>query len=572
MAAHTVAIAKASLAAGFMRPDPRSISREQISHFHSLLDSTLARCSPANIQRCRRWLSENVASSAGRVTAIGKYLVALSSSYNQSGSSREEASRPSGRRRQLHILYILSDLLHSSKYHSSSSTAFVTFTANVQPHLFGLFAQVGVYERSIYHRQHTRVSELIAEWERHQYFHTQFFEKLRGAVDSASTSSQATDVLEDNALALDNNAKSKRDAPYVMPATHGDPMAPFHELPAATMMPHIVPNSATPINSGNIRALQFMGGPAEVALTEAVKSFLKEADKLYGASLEDDEGISMELDDIGQSVYRDKTTGDVVGGDSYYGWSKTFCEQMKRKMKELINQSPSPGRSSSREGGGSPQKRRRSTSSRSLSRSRSRSPPPRFGGRANRSPYSRSRSRSRSRTPPRFRRGRDRSRSYSPARRNSPPRASQQPPRGLHPPPPPPPPVGQDALPPSIPFGSPFPNVVPIGPGGLPIPPPRPPNYHGPWPPPPPPPPMGSSGSPQAYPPFAAPPPPPPPMSAQGFQGPSPPRMQGWAPPPPPPPPQQSYQESVGYGESSGPQYGDPRRNNRGRGRGGGWR
>jgi hypothetical protein len=50
MAAHTLAIAKASLAAGFLRPDPISISRDDISKFHEFLDASLTRCSPANIQ------------------------------------------------------------------------------------------------------------------------------------------------------------------------------------------------------------------------------------------------------------------------------------------------------------------------------------------------------------------------------------------------------------------------------------------------------------------------------------------------------------------------------------------
>ena len=50
MASHTLAIAKASLAAGMIRPDPISISRNEIAHFHDLLEAALEQCSSSTIQ------------------------------------------------------------------------------------------------------------------------------------------------------------------------------------------------------------------------------------------------------------------------------------------------------------------------------------------------------------------------------------------------------------------------------------------------------------------------------------------------------------------------------------------
>lgn len=48
--AHQVAIAKASLAAGLLRPDPTSVARDEITALHTSLDRALAHCSRANIQ------------------------------------------------------------------------------------------------------------------------------------------------------------------------------------------------------------------------------------------------------------------------------------------------------------------------------------------------------------------------------------------------------------------------------------------------------------------------------------------------------------------------------------------
>lgn len=50
MASHQVAIAKASLAAGLLRPDPTSVARDEITALHTSLDRALAHCSRANIQ------------------------------------------------------------------------------------------------------------------------------------------------------------------------------------------------------------------------------------------------------------------------------------------------------------------------------------------------------------------------------------------------------------------------------------------------------------------------------------------------------------------------------------------
>jgi hypothetical protein len=50
MASHQLAIAKASFSAGLLRPDPTSLSREDIARFHSLLSSALIQCTPINVQ------------------------------------------------------------------------------------------------------------------------------------------------------------------------------------------------------------------------------------------------------------------------------------------------------------------------------------------------------------------------------------------------------------------------------------------------------------------------------------------------------------------------------------------
>ena len=265
-----------------------------------------------------------------------------------------------------------------------------------------------------------------------------------------------------------------------MPLTHGDPSLPFYELPAGNLMPHIIPNKAIPMRADSIRPLQFAAGPADKSLANAVRDFLKDIesiDKEY--DLLDTTTITPEFDEMGQISYRNEA-GDVLG-DTYYGWSRAFCEKMKARCRtgtngnaKSVSQSSSMSRSQSR----SPRKRRRCSDSNSQ---RSRSD----------TSYSRSGSRSR---PTRIRKGsasRSRPNSPPPARRpqfvpqaNTAPQLSStspshyQPSTGLM--------AGPSHFPPPMP--QPF-QPPPFGAAGMLVRPPRPPNWTGPWPPPPPPPP-----------------------------------------------------------------------------------
>ncbi|KAI4156370.1 MAG: hypothetical protein LQ340_000306, partial [Diploschistes diacapsis] len=175
----------------------------------------------------------------------------------------------------------------------------------------------------VYVRQHKRIDNVLEEWQSQRYFDQSVIEELRDAAREAGSTGKArvrdSGERKEGAVAID---KSIKDLPFLMPATHGDLSAPYYELPAANMMPHIIPNTSIPINAQQMRPLQFVPGPADPKLIGAVESFLKEADGIYSLQEPDDEGISMEMDEIGQLIMRDKITGEIIGGGSYYGWSK----------------------------------------------------------------------------------------------------------------------------------------------------------------------------------------------------------------------------------------------------------
>ncbi|KAJ5831995.1 hypothetical protein N7474_000306 [Penicillium riverlandense] len=457
MAAHQIAIAKAAFSAGLLRPDPTSVPRDDIAAFHASLDRVLSQCTPANIQTCKAWLLHYVASSSSRVGGLAKYLVALAGSF-------AEATKPSAKRRRLHILYLLNDLLHHSKYHLDTMATFSTVSGTLQPYLVDLVGHAAAYDRKKHPRHHRRLDDLLDIWSEHGYFSSDYVQKLRVVVQNSASSEAPPSYSEDRAGDTIPKPPGK-DAPFVMPSTHGDPSTPYYDLPAGNLIPHIIPNSAIPLRPESIKPLQFLAGPADATLIHALKDFLEDVDRIYGTDDLAKEDGEEDIDELGQAVLRDEITGDIIDGETYYGWSRTFCQQMKKTHDD------SRSRSGSLSGTRNNHKRRRysdsSVSNRSDSRSRSRS----------RRDQTRRRYDSRSRS---------RESSYSPREpsppRFPPPHQPSHPTIHGHPPPPPP--------------HSGFP--------------PPPPNFHGTWPPPPPPhmpgmpypPGMNMNMNPGVYPPF----------------------------------------------------------------------
>ena len=437
---------------------------------------------------------------------MGKYLSLLSKHVEHDIGPDTDHSVPTSRspagRKRLHILYLLNDLLHQTKYHADGTATFSSLSGTLQPFLVDLFHISASEDMS---KLGKRAQKLLKLWEEEGYYDNVFINKLRNAAALTSTAETVQDVAEQIRSSVP--ASPSKELPFIMPATHGDPSMPYYDLPAGNIMPHIIPNSAAPIRPDNVRALQFVAGPAERSLVDAMRVFLADVAKSEGSTHHQiEDGVLEDIDDLGQISYRDETD-EILPGDSYYGWSRAFCEKMKdRRGGKSGRASRARSYSTSRSPSRSPHKRRRysgSASSRSKSRLRSDSP--------SRASMSRSRNGYRRHSPApqgisdKVRRSR--SSSYSPRilatradeRDVSASRQSSQ----L---------TGQgefsqrsahlqsgshqsgyvmESLPREGPFhlppnSNPFP-PPPLGSYDLPVPPPPPPNYFGPWPPPPPP-------------------------------------------------------------------------------------
>ncbi|RMZ83985.1 hypothetical protein DV737_g1261, partial [Chaetothyriales sp. CBS 132003] len=166
----------------------------------------------------------------------------------------------------------------------------------------------------------------ISLWEDAGYFEADVIAEARRVMSDPSTAPELGEKSTTRII-------TTREAPYIMPATHGDPSLPFYELPAGNLMLHIIPNKTIPMRPHSIRPLQFTPGPADESLANAVRDFLKDVETIdHEFDLLDDPNVTAEVSDMGQVLYRNEAE-DLVG-DTYFGWSRAFCEKMTARNKQ----------------------------------------------------------------------------------------------------------------------------------------------------------------------------------------------------------------------------------------------
>jgi len=180
---------------------------------------------------------------------------------------------PSIRRKRLHILYLINDILYHAKYRAGDASV----CGKLQPILVGLLGGAASFTGCPKHQR--KIVKLLDLWEEKGYYSKKYVNKLRETVRNAAEAESHEEGATGEAAGP--STKVARSAPYVMPAMHGDASTPWFDLPAGNLMPHIVPNSTRPINPDMIKPLRFVAGPADEALAAAVKGLLQNVQKIF---------------------------------------------------------------------------------------------------------------------------------------------------------------------------------------------------------------------------------------------------------------------------------------------------
>ncbi|KAL9003028.1 MAG: hypothetical protein Q9188_004079 [Gyalolechia gomerana] len=78
-----------------------------------------------------------------------------------------------------------------------------------------------------------------------------------------------------------------------------------------------------------MKPVALRAGPADEKLVHVVKSFLHDADTIYGTNRPGNNIETWDIDELGQLILPNDLSGGRSGSEGYYGWSESFCEKMK---------------------------------------------------------------------------------------------------------------------------------------------------------------------------------------------------------------------------------------------------
>ncbi|KAF9641401.1 putative calcium homeostasis endoplasmic reticulum protein [Lasiodiplodia theobromae] len=328
----SLVVAKTMLTAALMRADPVAVAKDDIQSFHSLLDAALLTCSPANLQKCKDWLLKNTGKSTKRLDALGKYLARLAQSLAEP-TSPSKRDAPSSRRKILHLLYLLHDLVHHVRAHDAQPAQ---LTKPLEPHLELIFTTALSLQASGKSKLRQRLAKLTELYQDTKLYSESYRNRISKALKDATIPVPAKSAPPKD--------RTTKEAPYVLPAFHGEPDGPWYDLPAGALLPHIRANDPRPINPHNIKAVDLRNKSVEIGLINAVKDLLGYSDNLYT----DDEGIVADIDMMGQPLVRDELTeheeeekgGKVkrqVWQESEQLFQKSEQESQRRSRQEQVS-------------------------------------------------------------------------------------------------------------------------------------------------------------------------------------------------------------------------------------------
>jgi len=454
------------------------------------------------------------------------------------------AAAKAATRRRFALLLIISDVLHTDKFHQRSTANSGVFGIESMSFVPELVELAAAYITDKDSQAEKKLRAIINYWA---------VNELMGVEDYKSLQDRA-----DEALLIVQGVASVRRRNYLLPEYHGDRNAPWHDLPAAYMLDPMIKNPNKPIVPQQIKVAKLDKKPVTPHVRKLLDNYFENIDLKYIPTGDNPTGETKKhklwLDPMGQLVKQDKETNETTTVCNGYGWSMKLCQDMQKdgvpetirlaredaqREEEMETLRPAPQqRKSDRRYSPSPGRRRTSSSDSEYRRDRSRhSSRSSYDSRDGSRSKGRNRSRSRRQTSPsrRHRGSDDRGRKYDDNQRDRgrpPPRplnretsgSGQQwsgPPGrnpssgpGNNPYPTPPQNFGQGfSQPPQVPFTAPpFPPQPPMPhqfPGQFPmqvfpppppapphfqpgvafpsgVPPPPPPNFSGPYPPPPP--------------------------------------------------------------------------------------
>lgn len=250
---------------------------------------------------------------------LGDYLVSVSKSIVVDQQSAAAAVKKAARNR-FDLLLIVNDVLHTDRFHCRSNAKQGTFSkesASSIADLVDLAASCAFRKDS---QQEKKLRAILNYWTINQLMSTEDLKSLQERADEGILVAQGgTPVRKRN---------------YLLPDYHGDRSAPWHDLPAAYMLEHIIRHPKRPIDPSRIKIAKLDRKPVSPHVRKLLDNFFENIDLKYIPTGDNPTGetkkYKLSLDPMGQIVKQNKETGEIATMYNGYGWSMKFCQDMQK--------------------------------------------------------------------------------------------------------------------------------------------------------------------------------------------------------------------------------------------------
>ncbi|PVI04383.1 hypothetical protein DM02DRAFT_692871 [Periconia macrospinosa] len=291
-----------------------AVDRTSTKQFCADVASVAKQTDPAKIQTCKVWIKAHVAPSETRIKTLGEYLVGLSKSIIVDPKAEAGKNR-------IDVLTVVTDVLAAIKDHAPTGATLQSLAKVLKPHVEELIELATLSATT--KDAEKKVTLTINSWAKGQLI-------------------SPTDYKEYCALAKEGVTVARGGTRYELPDCFGDEAnLPWYLLPAAYMLQPMIDNPGHPIQTAHMRAVNLKKKHASEKVQKLLRTYFDNIDLKYLPTGDNPTGetekYKISVDAMGQLVKEEKATGEKITVCNSYGWSPSFCADIrKNKIPEVI--------------------------------------------------------------------------------------------------------------------------------------------------------------------------------------------------------------------------------------------
>jgi hypothetical protein len=223
-------------------------------------------------------------------------------------------------RNRLDLLLVVSDALHTDKYHHCSRTTQGILGKEATPFISELVELAASCIDEKGSRFEDKLRAILNYWALNKMINNEGCKALRESAEESLTIAQG--------------GVPTRKRNYLLPEYHGDKTAPWYELPASYMLEQMVEQPNRPIDPYRIKVARLDKKPVSSHVRTLLDNYFENIDLKYTPTGDNPSSETKKhniwLDPMGQLVKQDKETGETATVCNGYGWSMKFCQDMQK--------------------------------------------------------------------------------------------------------------------------------------------------------------------------------------------------------------------------------------------------